>query len=216
MSMQDVILEICPWIYENNVPDDSLCDDMSTGNSKSVILVRRIGISNATYSGVSLFQFHSLLLMLSLVLLAKKSVHGMAIQPGSNQERGTDDQKGDDCPTQKDSRFPLSVKVDISISSTQHATKVVHDVSNRSISPWDYSIDNDPNRFPQVISQAKCRHYSCVDSAGQEDYSMNSIPIQHEILVLRREQRGCQHAYRLEKKLITVGCTCARPIIHYL
>uniref|UniRef100_K7FL34 Interleukin 17F n=2 Tax=Pelodiscus sinensis TaxID=13735 RepID=K7FL34_PELSI len=161
-------------------------------------------------------QLSSLLLMLILGLSAKNSALGKAIRPGFNGERGAEEKKSDDCPPQKDSRFPLSVKVDISISSTQHATKVAHDISNRSVSPWDYSIDNDPNRFPQVISQAKCRHYSCVDSAGQEDYSMNSIPIQHEILVLRREQRACQPTYRLEKQVITVGCTCARPIIHYL
>ncbi|CAM5131060.1 unnamed protein product [Natator depressus] len=169
-----------------------------------------------TNHGVSLFQFRSLLLMLILVLQAKNSAYGKAVQTGFNIERGTDEKKSDDCPLQKDSRFPLSVKVDINISSTKHATKVGHDVNNRSMSPWDYSINEDPNRFPQVIAQAKCRHYSCVDSTGQEDYSMNSIPIQHEILVLQREQRGCQHTYRLEKQLVTVGCTCARPIIHYL
>uniref|UniRef100_A0A8C3PBS4 Interleukin-17F n=1 Tax=Chrysemys picta bellii TaxID=8478 RepID=A0A8C3PBS4_CHRPI len=172
--------------------------------------------SALTNRGVSLFQFHSLLLMLILVLQAKNSAHGKAVQPGFNTERGTDEKKSDDCPPQKDARFPLSVKVDISISSTKHAIKVAHDVSNRSMSPWDYSINEDPNRFPQVIAQAKCRHYSCVDSTGQQDYSMNSIPIQQEILVLQRERRGCQHTYRLEKQLVTVGCTCARPIIHYL
>ncbi|XP_065443364.1 interleukin-17F-like [Chrysemys picta bellii] len=176
--------------------------------------------------------FHSLLLMLILVLQAKNSAHGKAVQPGFNTERGTDEKKSDDCPPQKDARFPLSVKVDISISSTKHAIKVGHDVSNRSMAlatltgkfdGWKsnfwvrlIAINEDPNRFPQVIAQAKCRHYSCVDSTGQQDYSMNSIPIQQEILVLQRERRGCQHTYRLEKQLVTVGCTCARPIIHYL
>uniref|UniRef100_A0A8C8SCI0 Interleukin 17F n=1 Tax=Pelusios castaneus TaxID=367368 RepID=A0A8C8SCI0_9SAUR len=164
--------------------------------------------------GISLIQFSSLLLMLILVHSAKNSAHGKAVQPGFNMERDTDEKTSDNCPTQKDVRFPLSVKVNISISSPKHATKMAHDINNRSMAPWDYSIDEDPNRFPQVIAQAKCRHYSCVDSTGEEDYSMNSIPIQHEILVLRREQRGCQHAYRLEKQLVTVGCTCVQPIIN--
>uniref|UniRef100_A0A8C8VMI3 Interleukin 17F n=1 Tax=Pelusios castaneus TaxID=367368 RepID=A0A8C8VMI3_9SAUR len=163
---------------------------------------------------VSLIQFSSLLLMLILVHSAKNSAHGKAVRSGFNKGRETDMKTSDNCPPQKDSRFPLSVKVDINISGPKHATKMAHDINNRSMAPWDYSIDEDPNRFPQVIAQAKCRHYSCVDSTGEEDYSMNSIPIQHEILVLRREQRGCQHAYRMEKQLVTVGCTCVRPIIN--
>lgn len=48
---------------------------------------------------------------------------------------------------------------------------------------------------------------------GQEDHSLNSVPIKQEILVLRREQRGCVPSYRLEKRLITVGCTCVTPVI---
>uniref|UniRef100_A0A8C3F8B9 Interleukin-17F n=1 Tax=Chrysemys picta bellii TaxID=8478 RepID=A0A8C3F8B9_CHRPI len=99
-------------------------------------------------------------------------------------------------------KLPLKLVRPMSIAGAQTLTQ--------------HNINEDPNRFPQVIAQAKCRHYSCVDSTGQQDYSMNSIPIQHEILVLQRERRGCQHTYRLEKQLVTVGCTCARPIIHYL
>ncbi|XP_067401075.1 interleukin-17F-like [Emydura macquarii macquarii] len=174
----------------------------------------RPALAGQTEPSPSSLEFSSLLLMLILVLLAKNSAHGKAVQTGFNTESSADEKKSDDCPTEKDSKFPLSMKVDISISSIKQATKVAHDVSDRSMSPWDYSINEDPNRFPQVIAQANCRHYSCVDSTGREDYSMNSIPIQHEILALRREQRGCQHVYRLEKQLVTVGCTCVRPIIH--
>ncbi|KFV82316.1 Interleukin-17F, partial [Struthio camelus australis] len=117
------------------------------------------------------------------------------------------------CLTPKE--FPQNVKVDISISNINQDTKMASDVSSRSLAPWDYRIDEDPNRFPHVIADAQCRHSSCVDLAGQLDYSVNSVPIRQEILVLRRERRGCQHSYRLEKKTITVGCTCAKPVIRY-
>ncbi|XP_007061784.3 interleukin-17A [Chelonia mydas] len=158
--------------------------------------------------------FRTLLLVLILVLSAKPA-RGRAVRTVPNKEGGTNEKMSDDCPTQKNSRFPLSVKVNIHISSPSHAIRMAHDVRNRSISPWDYSMTKDPNRFPEVIAEAKCRHYSCVNALGQEDYSMNSVPIQQEILVLRREQRGCQHTYRLEKQLITVGCTCAVPVLHH-
>uniref|UniRef100_A0A8D0L4N5 Interleukin-17F n=1 Tax=Sphenodon punctatus TaxID=8508 RepID=A0A8D0L4N5_SPHPU len=155
--------------------------------------------------------FRSLLLFLIL-----GSIHGKAVRPGFNTGEGSEEKANIGCLFQKNSTFPLSVKVDISIIGANHAFKVVHDVSNRSTSPWDYRYYEDPNRFPQVIAEAKCRHYSCVASTGQEDYNLNSVPIRQEILVLRREQKGCQQTYRLEKKLVTVGCTCAMPIIRYL
>ncbi|KAK1338320.1 hypothetical protein QTO34_001435 [Cnephaeus nilssonii] len=37
-----------------------------------------------------------------------------------------------------------------------------------------------------------------------------------EILVLRREPRRCPHSFRLEKILVTVGCTCVTPIVHHV
>uniref|UniRef100_A0A8C3XUQ3 IL17F protein n=1 Tax=Chelydra serpentina TaxID=8475 RepID=A0A8C3XUQ3_CHESE len=161
------------------------------------------------------FTFRTLLLVLILVLSAKNSAHGRAVRAGPNKNGGMDEKMSDGCPTQKNSKFPLSVKVNIHINSPSPAIRMAHDVRNRSISPWDYSITKDHNRFPEVIAEAKCRHYSCVNTLGQEDYSMNSVPIQQEIIVLRREQRGCQHAYRLEKQLITVGCTCALPVLQH-
>uniref|UniRef100_A0A8C8SA82 Interleukin 17F n=1 Tax=Pelusios castaneus TaxID=367368 RepID=A0A8C8SA82_9SAUR len=158
------------------------------------------------------YPFRILLLVLLMVLSAKNSGHGKTIRPRPNKEGDADEKKNGDCATQKNSRFPLSVKIDIHIVSPSHAIRMAHDIRNRSISPWDYSITKDPNRFPEVIAEAKCRHYNCVDFLGKEDISMNSVPIQQEILVLQREQRGCQHTYRLEKKLVTVGCTCAVPV----
>ncbi|NWH74602.1 IL17F protein, partial [Piaya cayana] len=154
----------------------------------------------------------SLLLLLVLAVSARSSPRGRAAQP----RRGKDGVRlGEDCLSEKDPQFPTTVKVDVHISSPDHAFRMVHDVRNRSLAPWDYRLDEDPNRFPQLIADAECRLSGCVNPLGQEDRSLNSVPIRQEILVLRREQRGCLPTFRLEKKLITVGCTCATPVIHH-
>ncbi|NXW14781.1 IL17F protein, partial [Circaetus pectoralis] len=159
-------------------------------------------------------QFRSLLLMLLAVLSASSSAYGKVIQPGLKPESFLK-QAYAGCLTQKDSKFPQTVRVNISISNTNQEIKVTPDVSSRSLAPWDYRIDEDHNRFPQVISDAKCRHSRCVNLDGQLDHSVNSVPIKQEILVLRREQKGCHQSYQLEKKIITVGCTCVTPLIRH-
>ncbi|NWU58719.1 IL17F protein, partial [Dromas ardeola] len=158
--------------------------------------------------------FQSLLLVLVLALTVGSSPHGRAAHPRPSKD-GSPVRLREGCPNQKDLKFPTTVKVDIRISNSDHAFKMVHDVRNRSLAPWDYRLDEDPNRFPQVIADAKCRLSGCVNPLGQEDHSLNSVPIQQEILVLRWEQRGCLPTYRLEKKVITVGCTCVTPVVHH-
>ncbi|KFQ99216.1 Interleukin-17F, partial [Nipponia nippon] len=158
--------------------------------------------------------FRSLLLVLVLALTVRSSPRGMVVHRRSSKNGGSV-KLSEGCLNQKDLKFPTTVKVDIRISHSDHAFRMVHDVRNRSLAPWDYRLDEDPNRFPQVIADAKCRLSGCVNSLGQEDHSLNSVPIQQEILVLRREQQGCLPTYRLEKKVITVGCTCATPVIHH-
>ncbi|XP_075056584.1 interleukin-17F-like [Mixophyes fleayi] len=86
-------------------------------------------------------------------------------------------------------------------------------MKKRSISPWDYSFDVNNNRFPPRIAEAKCLHTGCLDSEGNVDISLNSVPIRQEILVIHREMRGCNPVYKLDKQLVTVGCTCVRPNI---
>ncbi|NWS59987.1 IL17F protein, partial [Chunga burmeisteri] len=158
--------------------------------------------------------FRSLLLLLVLALIVRSKPHGRVVHPRSSKDGGSV-RFSEDCLNQKDPKFPSTVKVDLRISSMDHSFRMVHDVRNRSLAPWDYRFDEDPNRFPQVIADAKCRLSGCVNPLGQEDHSLNSVPIQQEILVLRREQRGCLPTYRLEKKVITVGCTCATPIVYH-
>ncbi|NXJ66568.1 IL17F protein, partial [Rostratula benghalensis] len=158
--------------------------------------------------------FRSLVLLLVLALTMRSSPPGSMAIPQPSRGGGSVKLR-EGCLNQKDLKFPTTVKVDIRISNSDHAFGMVHDIRNRSLAPWDYRLDEDPNRFPQVIAEAKCRLSGCVNPLGQEDHSLNSVPIRQEILVLRREQRGCLPTYRLEKKVITVGCTCAAPVIHY-
>ncbi|NXI52479.1 IL17F protein, partial [Chloroceryle aenea] len=158
--------------------------------------------------------FRSLLVMLLAVLSASGSANRRMIQPGLKVQN-LFKQAHAGCPTLKDAKFPQTVRVNTSISNTNQDIKVALDVSSRSLAPWDYRMDEDHNRFPQMIADAKCRHSSCVNLNGQLDHSVNSVPIKQEILVLRRERNGCHQSFRLEKKIITVGCTCVTPLIRH-
>ncbi|XP_032910371.1 interleukin-17F-like [Catharus ustulatus] len=150
--------------------------------------------------------FRSLFLVLVLALTVRSSPHRKA-GPSARLREG--------CLNQKDPKFPTTVEVDIRISNSDRAFGVVHDIRNRSLAPWDYRLDEDPTRFPRVIADAQCRLSGCVSPLGQQDHSLNSVPIQQEILVLRRERRGCAPSYRLEKRLVTVGCTCVTPVVQH-
>ncbi|KAM4694435.1 interleukin-17A-like [Discoglossus pictus] len=150
----------------------------------------------------SFLQYHTSLLMLILAISMAVSVRGM------NLHRLI---KG--CAP-RDMAFPSMVRVSLNIS--RHSQEMENDVSQRSLSPWDVSLDTDNNRYPHVIAEAKCRHDGCVDSKGNMDLSVNSIPIRQEILVLYREMRGCNPIFKLEKKMVTVGCTCVSPNIQHI
>ncbi|NXG77204.1 IL17F protein, partial [Baryphthengus martii] len=158
--------------------------------------------------------FRSLLLVLVLALTVRSSPHGRVVNPRTRKLSGSE-RFSEDCLNQKDLQFPTMVNVDTRIRNSDHAFRMVHDVRNRSLAPWDYRFDEDSNRFPPVIAVAQCRLSGCVNPLGQEDHSLNSVPIQQEILVLRREQGGCLPTYHLEKKVITVGCTCVTPVVHH-
>lgn len=75
------------------------------------------------------------------------------------------------------------------------------------------SLNQDPDRYPSVIWEARCRHHYCVSVNGEVDYHRNSVLIQQEILVLKREHLSCPPSFRVEKMLVGVGCTCVVPKI---
>ena len=80
------------------------------------------------------------------------------------------------------------------------------------------SISRDDSLFPPVLSEAHCLLHGCLDSEGREDRSLESRPIMHQVLVLRRVRSvegGHSYHYRLESRLISVGCTCVRPVVKH-
>nr|XP_057944400.1 interleukin 17a/f1 [Doryrhamphus excisus] len=83
---------------------------------------------------------------------------------------------------------------------------------NDSISPWTYNDSHDVSVFPPV-SEARCLLRGCLDSDGVEDLTLKSAPILHQVLLLHRLKSGGKepgYHYRLEPRLIAVGCTCVR------
>ncbi|XP_075719926.1 interleukin-17A-like [Rhinoderma darwinii] len=121
------------------------------------------------------------------------------------------------CPGKKNRRLPTTMTVDISLIDPSYLDRLVKmdHIHTRSLSPWDYSLNKDPNRFPSVIAKANCLTYFCVDSDGNQSPHLISSPIQQEMMVLRWEQKGCSFSYRLETEVVTLGCTCIRPIVTY-
>uniref|UniRef100_A0A8D0D432 Interleukin 17a/f1 n=1 Tax=Sander lucioperca TaxID=283035 RepID=A0A8D0D432_SANLU len=99
--------------------------------------------------------------------------------------------------------------------------KTVRPLHNASISPWTYNVSHDDTRFPRVLSEARCLLRGCRNSEGHEDLNLESRPIMHQVLLLRRvkstEAGGAGHGYhyRLESRLIAVGCTCVKPIVQH-
>ncbi|CAI5769128.1 interleukininterleukin-17F-like [Podarcis lilfordi] len=151
-------------------------------------------------------RFPSLVGLLLLLLSAINLASGKAVKPGKNNE-----EPSENCPPQSGTQEdfpPKSLTFQVHIGRPQPASEVPQDIRNRSASPWDYSIHEDHNRFPHVISKATCRHAFCLDSKGKPNIALNSVPIQQEIMVLRRKLVGCQQTFWLEKEVINVGCTC--------
>ncbi|XP_071346098.1 interleukin 17a/f1 [Trachinotus anak] len=94
----------------------------------------------------------------------------------------------------------------------------IRPLENASISPWTYNVSLDDSLYPPVLSEARCLLKGCLDSEGQEDQSLESKPIMHHVLVLRRVKpagAGQSYHYKLESRLIAVGCTCVRPIVQH-
>ncbi|XP_072266453.1 interleukin-17A-like isoform X2 [Pyxicephalus adspersus] len=111
------------------------------------------------------------------------------------------------CPGNRFVRFPSVIQVYVNVS--QEVQWQVDDVNIRSLSPWMYSFDKNDKRYPSTITEAKC-HGSCVDTKGNVDMNLKSVPIKQEILVLHREIKGCKASFKLKTMVVSVGCTCVR------
>ncbi|KAI4552401.1 hypothetical protein MJT46_017052 [Ovis ammon polii x Ovis aries] len=120
------------------------------------------------------------------------------------------------CPPTEDKNFPQHVRVNLNIVNRNTNSRRPTDYHKRSTSPWTLHRNEDPERYPSVIWEAKCSHSGCINAEGKVDHHMNSVTIQQEILVLRRESQHCPHSFRLEKMLVAVGCTCVTPIVRHV
>ncbi|KAM4834972.1 interleukin-17F [Thomomys bottae] len=145
--------------------------------------------------------------MLGLVLL--REVAALKIPKAGVPGLRPAPKKAGNCPLPEEN----TIRVDMRILRQSQGPAVLQDLQNRSTSPWDYNVTQDPHRFPSEIAEAQCRLSGCLDAQGREDGSMNSVAVQQEILVLRREPQGCARAFRLEKMLLTVGCACVSPTV---
>ncbi|XP_044532465.1 interleukin-17A [Gracilinanus agilis] len=140
--------------------------------------------------------FKSLLLLLILAFMMK---------------RGVSMPKRSGCPKAEGNDSLQSVRINMNIINRNQGSKISPDYKNRSTSPWDLVQNVDNNRLPRVIWQARCRYSGCISAEGEMNHHMNSVAIQQEILVLRRQSSNCPTSFQLEKMLVTVGCTCVTP-----
>ncbi|XP_021032148.1 interleukin-17A [Mus caroli] len=147
----------------------------------------------------------SVSLMLLLLLSLAATVKAAAIVPQSSA-----------CPNTEAKNFLQNVKVNLKVLNSLSAkvsSRRPSDYLNRSTSPWTLHRNEDPDRYPSVIWEAQCRHQRCVNAEGKLDHHMNSVLIQQEILVLKREPESCPFTFRVEKMLVGVGCTCVASIV---
>ncbi|XP_075719667.1 interleukin-17A-like [Rhinoderma darwinii] len=121
---------------------------------------------------------------------------------------------GKKCHFPKELILTQNLKVNLNTSNMAFINAAEDDIRLRSLSPWNYRRDEDKNRHPPVIHEAICSHAWCLDSEGNKDVSKNSVPITQNILVLRWVVTNCHQNFRLEYQLVTVGCTCSKPITH--
>ncbi|XP_029569028.1 interleukin-17F [Salmo trutta] len=118
-------------------------------------------------------------------------------------------------PTESESTGPDTVILPLHLDPNDLVPfHSIRPIWNHSISPWTYNTTYDDRRFPPIISEVRCSLKGCLNIKGKEDRNLMSKPIFYQILVLRKVMgSGKKCHYRLESKVISVGCTCVRPTI---
>ncbi|XP_029354427.1 interleukin-17C-like [Echeneis naucrates] len=93
----------------------------------------------------------------------------------------------------------------------QTAARAAGDKSDRSVSPWRYSINRDMTRIPHDIAFAECLCNGCIINQ-HEDMRYNSVPVTVQMMVLKKID--CHKSkYMLQRDFIKVpvACTCVVP-----
>ncbi|XP_062378164.1 interleukin 17a/f1 [Sardina pilchardus] len=95
-------------------------------------------------------------------------------------------------------------------------TPQMRSYGNSSMSPWTYNISHEDDRFPADIFNARCLHQGCLTAGGKVNEDLLSVPIERQILVLRKKaDRKGENYFMLDYMTIAVGCTCVRPQVHH-
>ncbi|XP_053281941.1 interleukin 17a/f1 [Pleuronectes platessa] len=96
-------------------------------------------------------------------------------------------------------------------------TTTIRSLENSSISPWTYTESRDASLLPPTLSEARCLLQGCLNLEGVEDQSLESRPIMHHVFMLRRVKSAAaeNYHYKLESRVIAVGCTCVRPTVQH-
>ncbi|XP_041347591.1 interleukin-17F-like [Gigantopelta aegis] len=76
-------------------------------------------------------------------------------------------------------------------------------VNDNSLCSWNYTLNQDPNRYPHDILEAQCACRTCINGIYR------CMPIIHEHPVVRQECRDGTYYYYWVMEPIAVGCACS-------
>ncbi|KAK5874397.1 hypothetical protein PBY51_019343 [Eleginops maclovinus] len=96
---------------------------------------------------------------------------------------------------------------------SEAAAEMREALHQRSLSPWMYIEDRDDDRFPHVISFAKCLCEGCIINK-QENFSYNSVLVYAQLPVMEKTKcDGYSDRYKVKQGFINVpvACTCVVP-----
>jgi len=83
-------------------------------------------------------------------------------------------------------------------------------VQDRSLCPWYNVMNYDPDRYPSILIEARCK---CTTCTGVDPGSgAGCQPVYYNVPVLRRSDKclpNGQYQYNKGWQKITVGCTCS-------
>jgi hypothetical protein len=90
--------------------------------------------------------------------------------------------------------------------SCDRSAPITHNtpLHSRTLCPWEFVNDIDPNRFPPVLTMAKCTCARCFDNYACK-------PVFYSIHVLQKHCVNGSNKWVRRRQLISVACTCSRP-----
>ncbi|KAH3890730.1 hypothetical protein DPMN_014818 [Dreissena polymorpha] len=80
---------------------------------------------------------------------------------------------------------------------------------SKTLCPWEYVHNTDLERFPPVLTIARCKCRKCMNS---DHY--RCMPVFYAIDVLKKQCIDGAIRWIRKSELISVACTCARPTVH--